>query len=68
MKIYILMSNAGRVVSIYGDIPTWKQCDEDYASYLGKKYKHDISSFNCWLELWETNKGKIQSPVIPRKS
>ena len=66
IKVFALMSHAGRIVAIYSNTPTRKQCDDDYLKYLGKDAKDPSSEWNCWVEEWIMDGGHIApKPATP---
>jgi hypothetical protein len=53
MKIYIQMSNAGRVCGVWNYEPTKEERATAYSRYLGHEVDAAAMSWNTWLEVHE---------------
>lgn len=65
-SVYILMSNAGRVVAVYSGPPAIEARDRDYGKHLNKNLEAGTADWNCWVEVWPLD-GSVESGVVAGK-
>ena len=65
--VYVLMSNAGRVVAVFSKPPTKGERLVQYESYLGKALENDAADQSCWVEEWKVD-GRYVCPKAHRCS
>jgi hypothetical protein len=50
MKIYIQMSNAGRVCGVWDSRPSDEERAKAYSLYLGKEVDAEATRWSTWIE------------------